>query len=300
MDAVFRLGVKEILRFLRIAGNLRRDRADWVYDVLDEKHLWSERTHYLNLGYWRNAGGIDEASTHLVQMVGDSAALTSEDRVLDLGFGFGDQDIYWMRTFRPRHIDGVNVSARQVKRGRQLVEEAGLSDKITFWLGDAAEPPFPDGYFDKIIALESAFHFRSREKFFAVAHRLLRPGGTLVLADFVVGPRRTANFRAMLGRQFGSLAWQIPMCNLQPIDTYLGQLRTNGFQDIVASDITSDVIPPFKRYIDSRLHERHLRNDYHPLFQWSAKLQLKLGFLDGLHYYIVSAGKRGSIGANHH
>jgi SAM-dependent methyltransferase len=299
MDAVFRLGVKETLRFLRIAGNLRRDRADLVYDVLGEKHLWSERTRYFNLGYWRNAGGIDEASTHLVHLVGDSAALTSEDRVFDAGFGFGDQDIYWMRTFRPRHIDGVNVSARQVKRGRQLVEAAGFSDEITFWLADAAEPPFPDGCFDKIIALESAFHFRSREKFFTVARRLLRPGGTLVLADFVVGPRRTANFRAFLGMQLGSLAWQIPMCNLLPIETYLAQLQTNGFQNIVASDITSDVIPPFTRYIDSRLQERHPANDYHPLFQWSAKLQLKLGFLECLRYYLVSADKHSSIGANH-
>jgi len=299
MDAVFRLGVKETLRFLRIAGSLPRNRADLVYDVLGEKHLWSERTRYLNLGYWRDAGGIDEASTHLAHLVGDRAALTPEDRVFDAGFGFGDQDIYWMRTFRPRHIDGVNVSARQVERGRQLVEEAGLSDKITFWHADAAEPPFPDGHFDTVIALESAFHFRSREKFFAVAYRLLRPGGTLVLADFVVGARRTANFRAFLGMQFGSLAWQIPMRNFQSIDPYLAQLRTTGFQAIVASDITSDVIPPFRQYIDSRLQERNLGNDYHPLFQWSAKLQLKLGFLECLRYYIVRAGKPGSIGANH-
>jgi erythromycin 3''-O-methyltransferase len=299
MDAVFRLGVNETFRFLRIAGNLRRNRADLVYDLFGEKHLWSERTRYINLGYWRNAAGIDEASTHLVHLVGDTAALTSEDRVLDAGFGFGDQAIYWTRTFRPRHIDGVNVSARQVKRGRELVEEAGLSDKITFWLADAAQAPFPDGSFDKIIALESAFHFRTREKFFAAAHRLLRPGGTLVLADFILDSRRTANLRTFLGVQFGSLAWQIPMCNLQSIDTYLAQLRANGFQDVVASNVTADVIPPFERYIDSRLQERHLGNAYHPLFRWSAKLQLKLGFLECLHYYIVSAHKPASSSANH-
>jgi SAM-dependent methyltransferase len=299
MDAVFRLGVKETLRFLRIAGSLRHDRADLVYDVLGEKHLWSERTRYLNLGYWRDAGGIDEASTHLAHLVGERAALTPEDRVFDAGFGFGDQDIYWMRTFRPRHIDGVNVSAHQVQRGRQLVEEAGLSDEITFWLADAAKAPFPDGCFDKIIALESAFHFRSREKFFAVAHRLLRPGGTLVLADFVVRSRRATNFRTFLGMQLGSLAWQIPACNLQPIDSYLAQLQTHGFGNILASDITSDVIAPFTRYIDSRLQQRHLTNEYHPLLQWSAKLQLKLGFLECLRYYIVSAEKHNSIGANH-
>ena len=300
MDAVFRLGVNETFRFLRIAGNLRRNRADLVYDLFGEKHLWSERTRYINLGYWRNADGIDEASTHLVHLVGDTAALTSKDRVLDAGFGFGDQAIYWMRTFRPRHIDGVNVSARQVRRGRELVEEAGLSDEITLWLADAAEAPFPDGSFDKITALESAFHFRTREKFFAAANRLLRPGGTLVLADFILDSGRTADLRTFMGLRFGSLAWQIPMCNLRSIDTYLAQLRANGFHNIVATDITSDVIPPFERHINARLRQRRLGNDYHPLYRWSAKLQLKLGFLECLHYYIVSADKPASIGANHH
>jgi cyclopropane fatty-acyl-phospholipid synthase-like methyltransferase len=291
MDVVFRLDMNETLRFLRVMGALRRDRADLVYDLLDEKHLWSETTRYINLGYWRNAGGIDEASTQLVELVGQRAALGANDRIFDAGFGFGDQDIYWMQRFQPRHIDGVNVSARQVTRARQRVDEAGLADRITFWLSDAAEPHFPGGTFDKIIALESAFHFRTRKKFFSHAARLLRPGGMLVLADFVAHRQNAANFPAWVGKRFGSLAWQIPMVNLHSIDIYTAQLREHGFRDIIPTDITADVIAPFKRFMNSRLKERRPWKHYHPLVLWGAKLQMKLGFLDSLDYYIVSATK---------
>jgi erythromycin 3''-O-methyltransferase len=283
--------MNETLQLLRVMGALRRDRADLVYDLLDEKHLWSETTQYINLGYWRNAGGIDEASTHLADLVGQRAALGSNDRILDAGFGFGDQDIYWMQRFRPRHIDGVNVSARQVTRARQRVDEAGLADRITLWLADAAELHFPDGTFDKIIALESAFHFRTRQTFFAAAARVLKPGGMLVLADFVARPRYAANFPAWLGRQFGSLAWQIPIGNLHSIDIYTAQLREHGFRDIIPTNITAEVIAPFKRFINSHLKKPRPWSRYHPLVRWNAKLQMKLGFLDSLDYYIVSATK---------
>jgi len=292
MDAVFRLGMNVTLGLLRVAGTLRRHRADLIYDLLGENHLWSDQTQYINMGYWRNAGGIDEASTHLVHLVGERAALGPGDRVLDAGFGFGDQDIYWVRTFQPRHIDGVNVSARQVACARRRVQEAGFGDRITLRLADAAEPQFPDGSFDKIIALESAFHFRTRQKFFAAAMRLLRPGGLLVLADMVARRRpHSTSLSKWLGLQLGSVAWQIPVGNLLSIDAYTAQLRVLGFRDITPSHLTADVIAPFSRFINSHLEERRPWNCYHPLVRWSARLQMKLGFLDSLDYYVVSAIK---------
>jgi SAM-dependent methyltransferase len=185
----------------------------------------------------------------------------------------------------------VNVSARQVARARRRVQDAGFGDRITLRLADATEPQFPDGSFEKIIALESAFHFRTRQKFFAAAMRLLRPGGMLVLADFVARRPHAANFSAWLGLQLGSVAWQIPLCNLHSIDAYAAQLRALGFRDITPSNLTADVIAPFSRFMNSRLEERRPWNRYHPLVRWSARLQMKLGFLDSLDYYVVSAIK---------
>ena len=71
-----------------------------VYDLLSTDSA-TERGLYLNLGYWREAADIDEASQALASLVAKAARIGRADRVLDCGFGFGDQDILWARTLKP-------------------------------------------------------------------------------------------------------------------------------------------------------------------------------------------------------
>jgi hypothetical protein len=48
---------------------------------------------YLNLGYWKTARNIDEACGALAMLVAEAAAMGPEDDVVDVGFGFADQDM---------------------------------------------------------------------------------------------------------------------------------------------------------------------------------------------------------------
>lgn len=45
--------------------------------------------------------------------------------------------------------------------------------------------PFADASFDRVLAVECIFHFPSRTAFLAEVRRVLRPGGALVISDFV-------------------------------------------------------------------------------------------------------------------
>ncbi|MCQ6245747.1 class I SAM-dependent methyltransferase [Streptomyces malaysiensis] len=129
---------------------------------------------------------IDEASQALADLVADAGEFGPGDRILDVGFGYGDQDFRWLETCKPEKIVGVNVTQ-----------------------GGATALPFPDETFDKVVALESAFHFSTRDQFFAQAFRVLRPGGLLVTADvipFEVEEKDSADARKVQSPAFRSRA----------------------------------------------------------------------------------------------
>jgi ubiquinone/menaquinone biosynthesis C-methylase UbiE len=59
---------------------------------------------------------------------------------------------------------------------------------MAFVGGNACSLPFSDNSFDRVMAVECIFHFPSRRDFLREVKRVLRPGGCLVLSDFVPNP----------------------------------------------------------------------------------------------------------------
>jgi microcystin synthetase protein McyJ len=178
-------------------------------------------------------------------LVAEAAQLQAGDRVLDVGFGFAEQDLFWLERYGVMHITGINITQMQVDRARERVEQRGLSARIDLRLGSATELPFDAGSFDKVTALECAHHFDTRERFFAEAFRVLAPGGKLATAD---GTPSRGDGSLSLVNKIALRRWCVPLANMYDPDEYCRRLEVAGFVDARYRSIRNYVFPGCVKY----------------------------------------------------
>jgi len=236
--------------------NPSRQRADLVYELASLDNYLTERTLFRNVGWWKDGeANLDDASESLARVAAENLQLGPDDRLLDVGFGYGDQDMYWMEHFKPREIVGINITESQIELARKRVAERGMSDRIRYTQASATQLPFETNSFDKVVALECAFHFQTRLDFFKEAFRVLRPGGRLVTFDIVplpydhlpVIPRTISN----IGLHF----WKICPENVYDKHVYESKLRAAGFTARVES-VFDDTLVPFSKYTIAKLSDK--------------------------------------------
>jgi cyclopropane fatty-acyl-phospholipid synthase-like methyltransferase len=214
-----------------------------VYDALQVAPalVWND-AGYLNFGLWSpETRSTTEACEALLARAAGLAELADATRVLDVGFGTGAQDVFFAGLSEAT-IVGVNQSASQTVQARERIRAAGLAGRVDLRRGEATRLELPDAHFDVVLCIEAAFHFETRERFFAEAHRVLRPGGRLVVADIVPGVEAHWSdriFWAAFHRIFFA-----PRANRVSVATYQAQLKSCGF-DVRLERLTDRVYVPF-------------------------------------------------------
>lgn len=106
---------------------------------------------------------------------------TSPSSILDVGCGFGGTSRHLARKFPGAKVEGITLSPKQVERGTQLAKEQGLGN-VSFKVMDALKMDYPDDSFDLVWACESGEHMPDKKKYVEEMVRVLKPGGTLVIA----------------------------------------------------------------------------------------------------------------------
>ncbi len=136
--------------------------------------------------YWdAQAGGYERRSASLEQRYlrhGRSwVATRARGDVLEVAVGTGLTLPYYPPGVR---LTAVEWSPKMLDQAHRRVDELGLDARLE--LGDARELPFGDGTFDTVVCTYALCCIPEPERALAEAHRVLRPGGELLIADHVV------------------------------------------------------------------------------------------------------------------
>ena len=114
-----------------------------------------------------------------------SRLLRNCKRVLELGCGTGDSTI----GFAPhaKRVVATDFSREMIRRASRKITAPDLATRIDLLLEDAQNIPFRDEYFDGVFSRGALLNYVARPKsLLAEAHRVLSPGGKLVL-DLISG-----------------------------------------------------------------------------------------------------------------
>jgi erythromycin 3''-O-methyltransferase len=256
------MAVREDLRVVRAVARLaaaqithREDRISRMYELFNSYNgnRWmTDTTLYMNLGYWTpECTTLDQAAEAMVDLVADSAGLKPGDRLLDVGFGYGDQSMRWAETKHPAQIVGIDLTPVHAETAKRRAEERGLDDVVSFRQGSATALDFEPASFDKVCAVECAHYFITREKFFGQAFKVLKPGGVLALADAI--PVADPVTGAVAPRPKRGVFGRFETANWYPRPEYIRRLAEAGFENIQVRSIRDQVIVPFLTFFNQRI-----------------------------------------------
>jgi cyclopropane-fatty-acyl-phospholipid synthase len=180
---------------LRVRGRLHSRARDQVviaghYDlpaafyqlILDPSMAYS-------CGYWTGADTLADAQRAKLKLICGKLGLQPGSRLLDMGCGWGSLTVHAARDHRAR-VTAVTLSAEQGGYVRQRVRGLGLADRAEVRIQDYRDP-IDNMSYDAVASVEMGEHVGAAQypRFCSALHRVLRPGGRLLIQQMSRGGR---------------------------------------------------------------------------------------------------------------
>lgn len=224
----------------------RRNEKDVIhlYNSLSDLMKISTGGDMLNFGFWDDSTStILEAQKNMCQIFAQKAQLQSNQHILDVGSGIGSPAIQWYYEYDPIELTCININYGQLQDSINNITQniAGFKN-FNLLNATATLLPFENTSVDRVVALESAQHFKPLKNFISNSYRILKKNGILALAIPVVVEKHVLN---MIKLGVLSLTWYSEHYD---IDYVKSLLKQEGFHNVNLQKIGPNVYEPLAKY----------------------------------------------------
>jgi len=212
-----------------------QDKSERYYNETYDDYALNWSKDHLHYGFWyEDTVSHEESLVNTIKEVIHYLALRPGERFLDAGCGVGGTCRYIVENIGIKTV-GITLSKRLFDTAKVLSKNTVNRSLLEIHLKDFNDTGFEDAAFDKILGLESICHARDKSIFAKEAHRLLKKGGRLVVADsFQVREDLDEEEERMYEQVLEG--WAIP--NKTGVDQFRKVLETGGFTTIQCIDKT--------------------------------------------------------------
>ena len=219
----------------------RRNENDVVnlYNALSPVMQLATGGNMLNFGYWHkdDTSPID-AQNRLCTKIAQLTELDSTNTLLDVGSGLSSPSMMWSRLYPSISILCLNINYNQLQLAKQTLNKNRVNSMINVINSTATKFPLHSNSMERIIALESAQHFKPFHNFISESYRVLKNDGILTFAI----PVTTKNSNMKLG--ILSLTWSSKHYS----ENFVISKTCEKFRIIKKMKIGSDVFEPLTDY----------------------------------------------------
>jgi ubiquinone/menaquinone biosynthesis C-methylase UbiE len=164
--------------------------------------------------------------------------LNSDSHVLDIGSGLGGPARTVAETYGCQ-MTGIDLTQAFCDAANTMSDWVGLAKRVSFKQGDATNLPFAGKQFDAAMTIHVAMNIANKDKMYAEARRVIKPGGVFAVYDVLQG-------------EGGEVLYPVPWA--RPIDQPSGNPRSNetlligaGFKLLDVQDSTEESQSFFER-----------------------------------------------------
>jgi len=230
-----------------VLWTFRRNENDVVnlYNTLSPVMQLATGGSMLNFGHWKkDEQSPVDAQNRLCDEVGKLAELNSANSLLDVGSGLSSPSIIWATSYPDIDILCLNINYMQLQLAKKTVSKKIPSSTIHGINSTATKFPLSSNSMERIIALESAQHFKPFSNFISESYRVLKNDGILTFAIPVTKKKSNIKLGIL------ALTWSSEHYS----EDFVILKTCKKFRIIKKMEIGSDVFEPLANYYIKNRH----------------------------------------------